>query len=105
MWGDSAGALFRAGVIADSKAPGGNIKSAVTRAKPKRLMRASKINQWEGLEMGKQVRSRLREPSTWAGAGVVAHAVALLLASSGMDASAWAALFAGVAAAVVPEAK
>lgn len=53
--------------------------------------------------MVKKVKGRLKEPSTWAGLGIVAHSVAMLLASSGGDASAWAGLFAGISATVMSE--
>lgn len=55
--------------------------------------------------MSRTISSRLSEPSTWAGVGVIANSIAALLATSGTDASAWAALFAGVIAAAKPEGK
>lgn len=46
---------------------------------------------------------RLKEPSTWAGFGLIFQAILLLLASKGMDGTAWGTLAAGVAAVVMPE--
>jgi lysozyme len=42
--------------------------------------------------------SRVKEPSTWAGAGLMLQAIAQLIATKGMDGTAWATLAAGVAA-------
>jgi len=49
------------------------------------------------------MNKRLKEPSTWAGVGVIAHAITMLFASRGGDAMAWTQLVAGVAAVAMPE--
>lgn len=46
--------------------------------------------------------SRIKEPSTWAGIGLIAQAVATLLSDPG-NVQAWASLAAGVAAVIVRE--
>lgn len=46
---------------------------------------------------------RLSQPSTWAGFGLIAQALAQLIASKGTDATAWASVIGGVAAVVVNE--
>ena len=40
----------------------------------------------------------IKEPSTWAGIGLVAQSVGLLIASKGTDTTAWAGLAAGLVA-------
>lgn len=49
------------------------------------------------------MNKRLTEASSWAGIGVIGHAVAMLIASHGVDPLAWAQLAAGTAAVLVPE--
>lgn len=46
---------------------------------------------------------RLKEPSTWAGFGLIFQAILLLIATKGMDGTAWGTLAAGVAAVAMPE--
>lgn len=40
----------------------------------------------------------IKEPSTWAGIGLVAQSIGLLIASKGADSTAWAGLAAGLVA-------
>ncbi len=40
----------------------------------------------------------IKEPSTWAGIGLIAQSVGILLATKGADTSAWAGLAAGLVA-------
>ena len=40
----------------------------------------------------------IKEPSTWAGIGLVAQSIGMLLASKGADGTAWAGLVAGLVA-------
>ena len=40
----------------------------------------------------------IKEPSTWAGVGLVAQSIGLLIASKGADSTAWAGLAAGLVA-------
>lgn len=40
----------------------------------------------------------VKEPSTWAGIGLVAQSIGLLIASNGADGTAWAGLMAGLVA-------
>jgi hypothetical protein len=47
--------------------------------------------------------NRLTEASTWAGLGLVCHAVSVLIATKGADGAAWGQLFAGIAAGVIRE--
>ena len=42
--------------------------------------------------------SVIKEPSTWAGIGLVAQSIGLLIASKGADSTAWAGLAAGLVA-------
>ena len=49
--------------------------------------------------------NRIKEPSTWAGLGLVCHALSLLMASGGKDGAAWGQLVAGVVAVAAKEAK
>lgn len=49
------------------------------------------------------VSKRLKEPSTWAGLGVIAHALTMLIATGGADAAAWVQVAGGVAAMAMPE--
>lgn len=49
------------------------------------------------------VVDRVREPSTWAGLGLLCQGVADLITSRGGDGQAWATVFAGVAAVFVRE--
>jgi hypothetical protein len=51
------------------------------------------------------MKARLKEASSWAGLGVVGHAVALLVSSGGVDPMAWAQLVAGITAIAIPENK
>lgn len=53
--------------------------------------------------MAKTVKSRLKEPSTWAGLGIIAHSIAGILATSGSDPASWAGLFAGASAALMSD--
>ncbi len=46
---------------------------------------------------------RLREPSTWAGMGLICQSLAALLASKGADPQAWAGALAGAAAVLMKE--
>lgn len=41
---------------------------------------------------------RMKEPSTWAGLGLIAQGVAQLLASKGLDVAGWTSLSAGLLA-------
>ena len=47
--------------------------------------------------------NRLKQPSTWAGLGLILQAIGALIASKGTDAQAWAALAGGVGAVVLNE--
>lgn len=47
--------------------------------------------------------NRLKQPSTWAGLGLIMHAVAALITSKGTDPQAWAGIAAGVVAVVLNE--
>lgn len=49
------------------------------------------------------VTKRLREPSSWAGLGLLFQGIAALVASRGADSAGWASVAAGVAAVLVPE--
>lgn len=42
--------------------------------------------------------SIVKEPSTWAGIGLVAQSIGMLIASKGSDGTAWAGLVAGLVA-------
>lgn len=42
--------------------------------------------------------SVIKEPSTWAGIGLVAQSIGMLIASKGADSTAWAGLAAGLVA-------
>lgn len=46
---------------------------------------------------------RLREPSSWAGFGLLFQGLAALIASKGLDPTAWASIASGVAAVAMPE--
>lgn len=45
----------------------------------------------------------IKEPSTWAGIGLVAQSIGMLIASKGADSTAWAGLAAGLVAIFRPE--
>lgn len=47
--------------------------------------------------------NRLKEPSTWAGVGLIFTALAQIIASKGTDQQAWAQAAAGVAAVALRE--
>lgn len=49
------------------------------------------------------MKGRLKEPSTWAGIGIIGHALTLIISSGGNDPVAWGQLLAGIAAVVMPE--
>jgi len=46
---------------------------------------------------------RMKEPSTWAGIGLIFQGVAQAIASKGTDATAWATIVGGMAAVLVKE--
>lgn len=47
--------------------------------------------------------NRLKQPSTWAGLGLIFQALAGLIASKGTDPQAWATVAAGVGAVIINE--
>jgi hypothetical protein len=49
--------------------------------------------------------NRLREPSSWAGLGLLFQGIAQLIASKGADSSGWASVAAGAAAVLMPESR
>lgn len=46
---------------------------------------------------------RIKEPSTWAGLGLLCQGIAALVSSKGADATAWASIIGGVSAVLMPE--
>jgi lysozyme len=59
------------------------------------------IEQQKGTNM--DIKGTLKEPSTWAGFGIIFQAIATLIASHGVDPTSWATLIAGIAAVVKRE--
>jgi hypothetical protein len=49
------------------------------------------------------MKKRIKEPSTWAGFALVAQGIAQLLASKGVDPTAWATVIGGVIAVAAKE--
>lgn len=49
------------------------------------------------------ILKRMREPSTWAGVGLLLQGLAQIVASQGQDATAWATMGAGLVAIARPE--
>jgi len=51
------------------------------------------------------LRERIKEPSTWAGIGLLVQGVVQIVISKGVDSSAWATAAAGFGAVFLPEGK